>query len=203
MSAEIIRDRLKNKQERVNFMNAMSDVSWQIEEFFAVYTAKKQTKLNSLSWQNRYVRKSLKMLLNIQPLIESAKVTVLNNQKVINMIQEISNYSLSDEANIFEVTNLLVKHFILFPYIYVDLAEISELLKHPNETVSIEELKAKVLAKHLPKILNYGPNVYKTWQFVKSNTKVLNEFEKECDKSMEQFILNFLSPEELRKFKLH
>lgn len=203
MSADIIRERLKNKEQRVNFMNAMSDVSWQIEEFLAVYSSKKQKKLLSPRWQDKFIKKSLKLLLKIQTLIENLDLSTMNNVQVVEMIKNINNYPLSDNINIFEVAILLSKYYILFPYIYVDLAAISIALKDSDHILSIPEVREKVLSKYLPKLLNIGPNIYKTWLYLKNEKTVLSDFDKDFNKSMDSFILNFLTPDELKKVKVH
>ena len=199
MSVDLIKNRLKNQEQRVSIMNAATDVSWQLEEFLAAYSSKKQAKFAKPRWQNKFIKKSLKLMLKVQPLIENIDVNRVSSDVVLSMIDNISNYPLSDDINLFQIANLLAKYYVFFPYIYMDLSSIYISLKDEDQILSMTELRDKVLGKYLPKILNAGPNIYKTWEFIKAERNVLNDFEVEFSKTLEGYILNYLTPEELKK----
>ena len=201
MSVDLIKNRLKNQEQRVSIMNAATDVSWQLEEFLAAYSSKKQAKFAKPRWQNKFIKKSLKLMLRIQPLIENIDLNKVSSDVVIKMVNEISNYPLSEEINLFQIANLLAKYYIFFPYIYMDLSSIYISLKDDDQILSMTELREKVLSKYLPKILNAGPNIFKTWEFIKAEKSVLNDFDIEMSKTLEAYILNFLTPEELKKVR--
>lgn len=200
MSVETIKNKLKNKEQRVSVMDAAADVSWMLQEFLACYTSKKN-KMSRAHWQNKFIKKALKLMLKIQPLIEDIDINKISNELIVKMVNDISNYPFNDdnEINLYQVTVLLAKYYVFFPYIYMELCSIYLTLKDDDQILSITELRDKVLKKYLPKILNVGPNVYKAWNTIKSEKTILNDFDLEFSRTMDSYILNYVTPEELQK----
>lgn len=170
-----IKKSLESKKANLEIINYYEKIGWEINKYFVtkVQPIKKEKTKNK--YQSQLLKNGLKIIILINELINKLTPNIMMINEISIQVNEINNININEKnINIDLIFEILIRYYVLLPYIYVCQSSDDYIKNNPN--VNLNLLTKKIRKHDLNKIISKSPKIIDIWKAITNEPELLNKF---------------------------